>query len=315
VNDRILITGATGFLGRHVTPALEQAFGREHVVPFGSHDYDLTCPLETARMFEAERPSIVVHLAGYVGGILANKTYPADFLDRNLMMMANVFREAARHRIRKLIYTLGGCSYPADAPNPINEDAMWAGYPQAESAAYSVAKKMGLVAADAYRAQYDLHTVVLIPGNLYGEYDNFHTSGSHVVPGMVRRFIAARDDGRPSVQLWGSGKPVRDFVYVGDVARLFEWFIRHYDEPQPVNISVGQRVTIRDLAAQVAETVGYDGRIEWDATKPDGQAVKVFDVRRLLALGLRCPTPLAEGLRRTVEWFEHHKGIPGAVRL
>jgi GDP-L-fucose synthase len=313
--DRIVVTGATGFLGRHVTPALQRAFGEQQVQGLSSGDYDLTCPNATAEMFAAERPTIVVHLAGYVGGILANKTYPADFFDRNLMMTANIFRQAAQCNVRKLVYTMGGCSYPADAENPIAEGSLWDGYPQVESAPYSIAKKLGVVAADAYRRQHGLCSIVLIPGNLYGEYDNFDLIGAHVIPAMIRRFVEARGQAMPIVELWGSGRPVRDFLYAGDVAGLFEWFIRHYDEPKPVNVSFGEGVRIGELADLIARIVGFRGRIVWDASKPDGQAIKIFDTQRLRSLGLRCPTRLEDGLRRTVTWFEQNRAIPGAVRL
>jgi GDP-L-fucose synthase len=298
-----------------VTPALQRAFGDQQVRGLSSGDYDLTCPNATAKMFADERPTIVVHLAGYVGGILANKTYPADFFDRNLMMTANVFRQAAQCKVRKLVYTMGGCSYPADVENPITEDSLWDGYPQVESAPYSIAKKLGVVAAEAYRRQNGLCSIVLIPGNLYGEYDNFDLISAHVIPAMIRRFVEARDQARPTVQSWGSGRPVRDFVYAGDVAALFEWFIRYYDEPKPVNVSFGEGVRIGELAELIARIVGFRGRIVWDASRPDGQAVKIFGTQRLRSLGLRCPTRLEDGLRRTVEWFQQNRAIPGAVRL
>jgi len=181
---------------------------------------------------------------------------------------------------------------------------MWNGYPQQESAGYSVAKKMGIVASESYRQQYGLNSVVLIPGNLYGEYDNFRTEESHVVPAMVRRYFETKQRGEKSITMWGDGSPVRDFAYAGDVARLIPWFIENYDSSEPVNISSGTETSIRYLAETIKEKMGWDGTIEWDTSKPNGQMVKIFDVKRLNALGLSCDTPLSEGLDRTIKWFE-----------
>lgn len=180
---------------------------------------------------------------------------------------------------------------------------MWQGYPQAESAAYSSAKKMGLVASEAYRQQYGLHSVVLIPGNMYGEYDNFRAQESHVIPALIRRFFEAKCNGAREVVCWGSGKATRDFVYAGDVARAIPFFIEHYDSPEPVNISSGATTSIRELAETVRDIVGFSGELVWDASKTDGQMFKIFDVTRMKGLGLACDTPLAKGLERTVGWF------------
>ena len=302
-SPRILVTGATGFLGRHLLPILRSRYGHEQVVGISSADYNLLDAAQTRKLFAAVEPQWVVHLAAYAGGIGANRRYPADFFHRNALLTVHVFQEAALAGVQKLIYPLPGCAYPASANSPIDEGQMWNGYPQAESAAYSLAKKQGLVAAQAYRQQYGLTSVVVLPGNMYGEFDNFSQGDSHVVPALIRRFYEARRRDDAEVALWGTGQPVRDFVYAGDVAATIPYFLESYDSPEPVNISSGTSTAIVELAALIKHLAGYTGRIVWDATKPDGQLVKVFDVARLHTLGLSCPTPLEAGLRRTIAWF------------
>ncbi len=307
----IVVTGASGFLGRHVVPVLQQHYGAENVVPLRRRDYDLEDRPQVQAMLRRYRPEVVVHLAAYVGGIGANRRWPADFFFRNTLLTALMFEEACRHGVRKLVYPMGGCSYPARATSPIGEDQMWEGYPQPDSAPYSVAKKLALVASTAYRQQHGFNSVVLIPGNMYGEYDNFSYEESHVVPALIRRFYEARLNNLPEVVAWGTGQARRDFVYAGDVARVFPFFIDQYDSSEPVNISSGQETTIRELTQLVAQAVGYQGRIVWDATKPEGQRVKIFDTTRMRQLGLCCPTPLAEGIRRTAAWFVRNYATAG----
>jgi GDP-L-fucose synthase len=260
-------------------------------------------PVAVRNMFEAVRPQVVVHLAAYSGGIGANRTYPADFYFRNTVLTALTFEEAARHKAEKLIYTMGGCSYPATASSPIDEDQLFCGYPQPESAGYSTAKMMGVVAARSYRQQYGLNATVLIPGNLYGEFDNFRNGESHVVPAMIRRYFEAMRSGVEEVAMWGTGAPTRDFTYAGDVARLLPFFIDSYDEVGPVNLCTATSTSIRSLAESIARLVGYKGAIKWDESKPDGQMVKIFSNERMKALGLSCDTSLQEGLGRTISWF------------
>jgi len=287
-------------------PVLVARYGDGNVVGLSSRDYDLTDPAQVARMFVEQAPSVLVHLAAYSGGIGANSKYPADFYFRNTVLTALAFDAAARSGVKKLVYPMGGCSYPALATSPIDERQMWEGYPQEESAGYSMAKKMGIVASRSYRKQYGLNSVVVIPGNMYGEYDNFREDESHVVPAMIRRYYEAslRDD--PEIVMWGTGRPERDFVYAGDVAAVFPYFIESYDSSDPVNISTGTSTSIKELAETTGRLLGYRGRIVWDAARPDGQMVKVFDISRLRELGLSCPTPLVEGLRRTIDWFKRH---------
>jgi GDP-L-fucose synthase len=257
-------------------------------------------------MFEELKPETVVHLAAYVGGIGANRQFPADFFHRNILLTALVFRAASEYGVKKMIFTMGGCSYPAKAASPIDEEQMWNGFPQAESAAYSTAKKMGIVASLSYRQQYGLNSVIMIPGNMYGEYDNFRNAESHVIPAMIRRFFEAKRKGDKQLVMWGTGSPTRDFVYAGDVAATIPFFIENYNSSDPVNISSGTSTSIKELANTLKSLLNYQGEIIWDTSKPDGQMVKIFDVARMKNLGLACNTTLKDGLERTIAWFEKH---------
>lgn len=310
---KILVTGASGFLGAHVVSALREQTDAE-IVTVRRADFDLLEPMETKRMLREIQPDAVVHLAAKVGGIIANKDYPADFFYENNVINTHLFDACYRAGVKKLVTFMGGCSYPATAHSPIDEDQMWAGYPQPESAPYSIAKKLLLVQSDAYRRQHGFNSIVLIPGNLYGEHDNFNWEYAHVIPAMIRRFIEARESGAPTIACYGSGKPTRDFVYAADVARLVPWFLAHYDSSAPINLSTGTRITIRELAETVKAVTGYAGEITWDTSKPDGQMDKIFAVDRLRALGLSCDTPLALGLEKTMAWFLQARAN-GSVRL
>jgi GDP-L-fucose synthase len=303
---KILVTGSTGFLGRHLMPILRANYGESHVVGLSSKDFDLLRQDQVEQMFEVHKPEVLIHLAAYSGGIGANRAFPADFFHKNALFVTLMFDAAARHGVKKMIYPMGGCSYPATSTSPISEDQMWNGYPQPESAGYSVAKKMGIVTSQSYRQQYGLNSVVLIPGNMYGEYDNFRESESHVVPAMVRRYYETKIRGDKEIVMWGDGAPVRDFVYAGDVAKTIPWFIENYDSSEPVNVSSGTETSIRELAETIKSKMGWDGEIKWDATKPNGQMVKIFDVARLNGLGLSCDTSLAEGLDKTIQWLERN---------
>jgi GDP-L-fucose synthase len=257
------------------------------------------------------KPDVVVHYAAYSGGIGANRTYPADFYFRNTILTALTFEAAARHRVQKLIYPMGGCSYPATAKSPIGEAQLWQGFPQPESAPYSTAKMMGVVAAQSFKAQYGLNATVIIPGNLYGEYDNYQPLDSHVVPAMIRRYYEAKLNGLHRVEMWGTGRSERDFVYAGDVAQLVPFFIDNFDEVGPINLSSGTTTSIKYLADTIARIIGYQGEIFWDTTKPDGQMVKIFAPDKLNRLGLACATPLETGLDRTIRWFTDNYAARG----
>ena len=308
-----MVTGGTGFLGQHVVSAL-RADDDTTVVAVGRSDYDLLEDSAVDQLLADHSPDAVVHLAAKVGGIIANRDYPADFYYENIMINTRMLHACYTRKVPKFLTFMGGCSYPSTAESPISEDQMWNGYPQEESAAYSTAKKMMLVQSAAYRKQYDYNSVVLIPGNVYGEHDNFNTEYSHVIPAMIRRYIEARENNQQSIYCYGSGRPTRDFVYAKDVAALVPWFLENYNSSEPVNLSSGTRTSIKDLAEWVRELTGYQGELDWDPSKPDGQIDKIFAVDRMKELGLNCPTPLREGLKQTIEWFEEARQH-GDVRL
>jgi len=300
---RILVTGGTGFMGHHVLPCLQQSFPDTQIISLGRKDYDLMIPGAPAAMLKDIQPDCVVHMAAKSGGIITNQRQPADFFYENLVMNTHTLHESWKAGVKKFLSFIGGCSYPSDATSPIGEDQMWNGYPQQESAGYSVAKKMLLTQSWAYRIQHKFNSIVLIPGNVYGEGDNFNLEESHVIPALIRKYLEAKERGDASVIAFGSGRPTRDFVYAGDVAATIPWFINTYNSSEPINISAGRRISIRELAETVKEATGFAGEIIWDTSKPDGQLDKIFDVSRLKALGLSCDTSLKDGLQRTVKWF------------
>jgi GDP-L-fucose synthase len=302
---RTLVTGASGFVGRNLMPLLGEA-GCQVVAPARS-EYNLLEQQDVRRLMADTKPEVVFHLAALSGGILANRDYPADFCYQNLLMNTMVAHESWRSGVRKFVTLIGGCSYPAQADNPIREADLWNGYPQQESAAYSLAKRMSVVMADAYRRQHGFDAVVLVPGNLYGPYDNFDLKNAHVIPATIRKFVEARQRGDSEIVAWGSGAPVRDFIYVRDACEVILIAAERYSGSEIINLSSGVPSTIRELIETVAELTGFQGQVRWDTSKPDGQMFKRFDVARMEEwLGYRCPTTLREGLADTIAWFEQH---------
>ena len=311
--ERILVTGSTGFLGHHLMPRLKSAFPKAEIIGVGRRDADLLEPGAPARLLRNTQPDCVVHMAAKSGGIITNIKRPAEFFYENVVMNTHMLHDAQQAGVKKFVTFMGGCSYPSDARSPIDESQMWAGYPQIESAGYSVAKKMLLTQSWAYRVQHGFNSIVLIPGNVYGEWDNFNLEEA-VIPALIRKYMEAQERQAPTITAFGTGKPTRDFVYAGDVMATIPWFIQNYNSSEPVNISAGRRISIRELAETVKKVTGFAGEIVWDATKPDGQMDKIFDVTRLHSLGLSCDTSLEDGLRRTTDWFRQARER-GEVRL
>jgi GDP-L-fucose synthase len=295
---RILVTGGGGFLGSHLVERLE-ADGHD-VFAARRRDYDLTRWEDSAAMFEEARPERVFHLAAEVGGIGANLENPGRYWYANLMMGAHVLEQSRLHRIEKLVIVGTVCAYPKLTPVPFREENLWDGYPEETNAPYGVAKKAVLVGAQAYREQYGLHSVFLLPTNLYGPRDKFHPTNAHVIPDLIRKMIESSDE----IVLWGDGSPTREFLYVDDCVEGLVLAADRYDGAEPVNLGAGKEISIRELADLVAEVTGFTGRIEWDATKPNGQPRRSVDASRARELfGFDARTPLREGLERTVAWY------------
>ncbi|MDW8337968.1 MAG: GDP-L-fucose synthase [Thermoleophilia bacterium] len=300
-----LVTGGGGFLGSHLVERLERE-GHEVVVARRA-DYDLTSMDDTARLFDEARPELVFHLAAEVGGIGANRANPGRYWFANLMMGAHVLEQARLHGTRKLVLVGTICSYPKLAPVPFREDDLWAGYPEETNAPYGIAKKTLLVGAQAYRQQYGLNAITLLPVNLYGPRDNFDLETSHVIPALIRKMLEARAEGREEIVLWGDGSPTREFLYVEDCVEGLVLAAERYDDPDPVNLGTGEEITIRDLAALVARITGFGGTIRWDRTKPNGQPRRRLDTSRAAErFGFRARVPLEEGIARTVAWYREH---------
>ncbi|HEU5010882.1 MAG TPA: GDP-L-fucose synthase [Gaiellaceae bacterium] len=295
---RVLVTGGGGFLGSHLVERLD-AEGHDIAVA-RSADYDITSMDETARMFDEAGPELVFHLAAEVGGIGANRANPGRYWFANLAMGANVLEQARLHETPKLVIVGTVCAYPKFAPVPFGEDDLWDGYPEETNAPYGVAKKAVLVGAQAYREQYGLDAIFLLPTNLYGPRDNFDLETSHVIPALIRKMVESDDE----VVLWGDGSPTREFLYVDDCVEGLVLAAERYDRPEPVNLGASREISIRDLAGLIADVVGYEGRIVWDTEKPNGQPRRSVDATRARELfGFEAKTSLREGIERTVAWY------------
>ena len=304
---RGLVTGGGGFLGSHVVNHLrEKDCGELFVVR--SRDYDLTREADVERLYKEHPSDVVMHLAGYVGGIFANRNYPGDFFYRNLMMGALVCHYAYKSGATKVVAAGAGCGYPEFAPQPIKEEDYWSGYPQDDSAPYSLAKRMLHVQSMAYWRQYKFPIIDIIPGNIYGEWDNFDLNAAHVIPALVRKFVEAVDDGHASLPVWGSGKPTRDFVYAGDVAEGMVLAAEKFEEPVLMNMSSGRDHAIREVIDILTEITGFKGAIDWQLDKPEGQISRRFDMSKAKSLlGFEAHTGLKDGLKKTLDWYRANR--------
>ncbi len=306
-NQRVMVTGGEGFLGSHVVEKLRMA-GCADLVVVRHRDYDLTQSEDVERLFREHRVDVLLHLAGLVGGIGANKARPADFFLQNLLMNTLTLHHAWQAGVKKVVASGAGCGYPEHAPLPLKETSFWDGFPQVESAPYSLAKRMLHVQSMAYWAQYHFPMVVAVPGNIYGPYDNFDLENAHVVPALVRKFATAVDQGLDRLVVWGSGAPTRDFVYAGDVAEGILRAAEVYDRSELVNLATGRETSIREVVTALTEISGFQGEVVWDASRPDGQSRRVFDVSRAEAdMKWGARTSLRAGLAATMDWYRENR--------
>ena len=308
---RILVTGGGGFLGQPVQDLLREAGAGELIIPRRA-ETDLTDQIATAALFAKAEPDIVLHLAAEVGGIGANRANPGRYFYANMAMGMHVVEQSRIHEIEKLVFIGTVCAYPKFTPVPFKEDDLWEGYPEETNAPYGIAKKSLLVMLQAYRRQYGLNGIYLLPVNLYGPRDNFDLETSHVIPALIRKFITARDTGAAAVEVWGTGSASREFLFVDDAARAIVAATEQYDGSDPVNVGAGREVAIRELVEMIGALTRFTGEIVWDTTKPDGQPRRMLDTSRAKErFGFEAKVELEDGLRRTIEWWE--QASSGAV--
>jgi len=303
ISKRILITGGAGFLGSNVVDELRK-LGCKHLLVFRSSEYDLRSPAETARLFSDTHPQIVIHLAAVVGGIGANRANPGGFFYQNLIMGVEVIEQARLHNVEKVVAIGTVCAYPKFTPVPFREEDLWNGYPEETNAPYGIAKKMLLVQAQAYREQYGLNSIYLLPVNLYGPGDSFDPEKSHVIPALIKKCFDAIHSGADHIEVWGTGTASREFLYVEDCARAIVSATQHYEKPEPVNIGAGREISIRELVELISELSGFRGEIRWDSSKPDGQPRRCLDVSRAeREFGFRAQMDFRQGLQKTIDWY------------
>ena len=301
---RIIVTGGAGFLGMHVCDAL-QKFSPEDVFVPRSADHDLRSPVAVKDMLEKKKPHVVLHLAAVVGGIGANRNNPGRYFYDNATMAIHLMEESRLAGVEKFISAGTICSYPKHTPVPFREEDLWNGYPEETNAPYGLAKKMLLIQGQAYREQYGFNAITLLPVNLYGPYDNFDPDSSHVIPALVKKALEAREEGRESIEVWGSGQASREFLFVRDAAEAIAIAADKYNEAEPVNIGSGHEITIRELVSLICELCEFKGDIRWDSSKPDGQPRRCLDTSRARdAFGFEASTSLREGLIETIAWYE-----------
>lgn len=301
---RVVVTGGAGFLGSYVVEKLRERGCREIFVP-RSKDYDLREKEAIIRMYEDFKPDVVIHLAAVVGGIGANRKNPGKFFYDNAIMGIQLIEYARRYGVEKFVCVGTVCAYPKYTPVPFKEDDLWNGYPEETNAPYGLAKKMLLVQLQAYRHQYGFKGIYLLPANLYGPRDNFDPETSHVIPALIKKCVDAKRKGERKIVVWGTGEPSREFLYVEDAAEGILLAAERYDGPEPVNLGTGEEIKIRDLVKLIMELTGFEGEVEWDRSKPDGQPRRCLDTTRAKqAFGFVARIDLREGLKRTIEYYE-----------
>ncbi len=300
---RVLVTGASGFLGQHVLEGLARRKVTGVSTP-RSRDYDLVDGNAVRKLYADTRPDVVLHLAAKVGGIGANRENPGRFFYDNLMMGVQLIEEGRKAGVKKLVAIGTVCAYPKFTPVPFKEDALWDGYPEETNAPYGLAKKMLLVQSQAYRAQYGFNSIFLLPVNLYGPHDNFDPSLSHVIPALIKKMFDARAKGEGFITVWGDGSPTREFLYAADAAEGILLATERYDGSDPVNLGSGEEYSIKELVTLLAKACDFKGELRWDASQPNGQPRRKLDVRRAQQLfGFTASTSFAVGIAQTVEWY------------
>jgi GDP-L-fucose synthase len=300
----VVVTGGAGFLGRVVCSKLAARGCRRICVPRRA-DYDLTAAAGAARMYADFRPDVVLHLAAEVGGIGINRERPGRFFYANMAMGLHLVEQARLHGLEKFVHVGTVCAYPKFSPVPFKEEDLWSGYPEETNAPYGIAKKSIFVMLDAYRTQYGMKSVVVVPVNLYGPGDNFDPGSSHVVPALIRKCVEAKMQNQPSITCWGTGAASREFLYVDDAAEGILAAAETMEEPTPINLGTGREIRIKDLVELIARETGFAGRIEWDSSKPDGQPRRCLDTTRAeRLLGWRAKIGFEDGIRRTVGWYQ-----------
>lgn len=304
---KVLVTGGAGFLGSFVVEALRDRGCTRICVP-RRRDYNLVEKEQVLRLYQDFQPEIVLHLAATVGGIGANRANPGSFFYENMAMGIHLMEGARLRGIGKFVQVGTVCAYPKETSVPFKEDDLWNGYPEETNAPYGIAKRALLVMAQSYRKQYGFNAIFLVPVNLYGPRDDFDLETSHVIPAIIRKCLEARERKQPAVQLWGSGNPTREFLYVEDAAEGILLAAERYNGDLPVNLGTGIEIRIRDLANQIAQITGFSGALVWNSDMPDGQMRRCLDVSRAEQLfGFRARTSLAHGLRETVEWYRRSR--------
>jgi GDP-L-fucose synthase len=306
-NKRVTVTGGSGFLGKHV---VEQLRGRGAVVSAPrSSDFDLRYRENVKRMYQTYNPEIVIHLAALCGGIGANQANPGKFLYDNLTMGLEVIDEAKDFGVEKIVEVGTVCAYPKFTPVPFKEEDLWKGYPEETNAPYGLAKKMLLVQCQAYRQQYGLNAIYLLPVNLYGPNDHFDLETSHVIPALIRKCIEAKESGAKAITVWGTGSASREFLYVGDCAEALVLATEKYNGSEPVNIGSGSEIVMRDLIEIIKKSVGFSGEVVYDTSRPDGQPRRCLDTTRALKeFGFKSKTSFEEGIQKTIEWYLWTRG-------
>lgn len=303
-DSRIFVAGCNGLVGSAIVRHLKQAGFHNLLLP-DRRQLDLISGQAVDQFFEFERPDYVFLAAAKVGGIMANSTYPADFIRSNLAIQLNVIDAAWRNGTKKLEFLGSSCIYPKLAPQPMKEDYLLSGALEPTNEWYAIAKIAGIKTCQAYRKQYGFNAISLMPTNLYGPGDNFDLTTSHVLPALIRKFHEAKEEGRSEVVIWGTGSPMREFLHVDDMAAAAVFLMEHYDDPEIINVGTGQDVTIKELAHLVADAVGFEGSLIFDTSKPDGTPRKLLDVSRLHDRGWHHKIELRDGIRATYDWFLH----------